>query len=126
VKPLAAIQITNLRTRALIGTRKEERARRQEIFLNIRISYNAKKAVLSDSLPHALDYDRVAQKVLRLTRTSRFHLLETLGAALMNAIMEDKKIIEAWIRIDKPGALRYAGSVSVEMIKKRRQISVRP
>ena len=38
----------------------------------------------------------------------------------IKSILEDKNIKEANVRVDKPGALRFADSVSIELTKKRK------
>jgi D-erythro-7,8-dihydroneopterin triphosphate epimerase len=61
------------------------------------------------------DYKTVTKKVIALTQDGRFKLLEVLTKNILDLVMEDKKVKRAKVEVDKPHALRFAESVSLEM-----------
>ena len=116
---MAKIQITNLKLRTIIGTNDWERTTLQDVIINITIVYDATKASKSDKLKDTVDYKSITKAIIKTVEASRYFLLEKLCAEVMNIVMENRQIKEAVVRIDKPFALRFADSVSVELSKKR-------
>lgn len=117
---MATIRITNLRLQAIIGTNDWERHKKQTILINIRLDYNAAKASQSDNIQDALDYKILTKKIIKMVESSQFFLLEKLTQKILDIILEYPLVREAQVRVDKPLALRYADSVSIEMSKKRK------
>ena len=116
---MAIIRITDLTLKAIIGTNDWERTTKQNIVINAVIEYNASKAIATDNIREALDYKTITKKILAQVKNSKFYLLEKLTAFVLEIILENKKVKKATVRIDKPLALRFARSVSVELSRTR-------
>ena len=116
---MAKIQITDLLLRTIIGTHDWERKKKQDVVINVTLEYNCAKSRKSDSLDDAVDYRSLTKKITEQVESSQFFLLETLTDLVLKIVMEDKKIKYASVRIDKPHALRFARSVSVELSDQR-------
>ena len=116
---MAKIQITELALRTIIGTNEWERKAKQDIVINVTLEYNSTKSCRTDHLQDAIDYKRLTKRIIREVEHSRFFLLEALAGFVLKIIMEEKRIKRAAVRIDKPQALRFAKSVSVELESKR-------
>ena len=116
---MATIRITDLTLAAIIGTNKWERIKKQKIVINAAIEYNATKAIAADNIREAVDYKTITKTIINRAGKSRFFLLEKLTDFVLKIIMENKKVQKATVRIDKPLALRFAKSVSVELTAKR-------
>ncbi len=108
------IRIKNLRLRTILGVNPEEREALQDVVINVEIEVDGQKAVETDSLAHAVNYRELTKRVI--DRVERFsgYLLETLANQILKLIMEDKRIKRAVVEVDKPYALRFADSVSVQ------------
>ena len=115
----AVIKITDLSLRTIIGGNDWERESKQDVVINITLTYDAAKAMASDAMEDALDYKRLKRRVIDEVEKSRFHLLEKLTAVVLAAVMEDTRVLSASVRIDKPSALRFAKTVSIEMGDRR-------
>lgn len=116
---MAKIRITHLRLRTMIGTHPRERRARQEVVAEIAIDYDAARAVKTDCLEYALDYEAITKKIAREVKDCRFFLLETLAQRILEMVMEEPSVCGAWVRVDKPRALRRADSVAVEVSRRR-------
>ena len=112
---MAVIRIVDLKVRAIIGAHPWEKINKQELVLNISVEYDAAKASQSDSLKDALNYEALAQKVIKLVERSQYALLEKLIAKVKGLLMADKRIDRIFIRIDKPQAIAQARCVSLEL-----------
>jgi D-erythro-7,8-dihydroneopterin triphosphate epimerase len=116
---MATVRITNLKLRTIIGANDWERNTKQDVTINITFDYDASKAIKTDKLDDAADYKIITKKIIKAVENSDFQLIEKMAAMVLDIVLEDKKIKEATVRIDKPQALRFADSVSVELYKKQ-------
>lgn len=116
---MAKINIKNLKLRTIIGIHDWEREHNQDVVINIEIHYDATKAAVSDRIQDTLDYKKITKAVIKLVESSRFQLIEKLASQILDLVLSEKKVKEATVRLDKPFALRFAESVSVELNKKR-------
>ena len=116
---MAAIRITNLKLRTIIGTNDWERRTKQNVVINITLDYNAAKASRSDNIKDALDYKILTKKIITAVKPSQFFLLEKLAKFIMDIVLEHPGVKQACVRVDKPLALRFADSVSIEISQKK-------
>lgn len=120
IKVLPAVtRITNLRLNAIIGCNEWERYQKQEIVVNITMEFNAKDAVESDELADTLDYRKVKKTVVASVEKSSFNLLEKLASHILDIVMKQPRVERATVCVDKPGALRFADSVSITLSAER-------
>lgn len=113
--PLATIDIRNLRLRTFIGFNPEEKLKKQDVVINIRIRYRMAGQVLDDSVEHALNYKTVTKAIIRLVEEGRFLLLEKLVGDVLAACSEHPDVEYASATVEKPHALRFADSVSLTL-----------
>ncbi len=113
--PLSILRITDLHLRAIIGIHEWEREVRQDIVINAELGYDASHALASDSIEKALDYRALTKDIIRCVENSQFFLMEKLADAVLELVMAHPLVVRALVRVDKPGALRYARSVSVQV-----------
>ena len=65
------------------------------------------------------DYRSMTKSVIKLVEESRFDLLEALTRKVLDEIMSNPLVKKAKVEIEKPHALRYSRTVSVEMSSER-------
>lgn len=113
------ILVRDLAARAIIGDNPGERRARQDLVLQLRLGYEGGEAARTDRLADALDYRALKKRVLGLVEASEFHLLEALAEAVARSCLSDPRVQEVTVTVDKPGALRFARSVAVEITRRR-------
>lgn len=116
---LDLIHIRDLNLRCILGIYPEERRDKQDITINIVLYADLRVAGLSDSISDTVDYKDVKKRVVALVETSSSFLVEHLAQRVADACLEDAKVQAVRVTIDKPGALRFARSVAVEIFRKR-------
>ena len=84
---MATIHIKDLALRTIIGIQEWERAKTQDIIINIAIDYDASQAAASDDIKDAVDYKAIKQAVIMLVEASRFNLVEKMAAEILKIIM---------------------------------------
>jgi D-erythro-7,8-dihydroneopterin triphosphate epimerase len=117
---MAIIRVKNLLIRTYIGFNPEELINKQDVIINLEIKANIPEEALKADNPDGIyDYKKVTKKIITFVQEGRFHLLEVLTKKILDLIMEDNKVSWARAEVDKPHALRFAKSVSLEMEFKR-------
>ncbi len=117
---MATIRITDLKLKAIIGINAWERKIQQDIIINLELDFDASKAAKSDNIKDTLDYKVLKKRIIDLIQCSKFFLLEKLVEEILILIMTNPKVLKATVRVDKPKALRFAKSVSVESSRTKR------
>jgi dihydroneopterin aldolase/D-erythro-7,8-dihydroneopterin triphosphate epimerase len=113
------IHIKDLHLRAIIGINDEERRDRQDVLINIILHVDLRAAGASDSIEQAVNYRTITKRIIGLVEGSRFYLVEKLAAEIAVICLADARVERAAVRVEKPGALRFARSVGVEIERSR-------
>ncbi|MFA4874498.1 MAG: dihydroneopterin aldolase [bacterium] len=116
------IIVSDLLTRCIIGVDKEERREKQEVVINLTISADLTKACKSDRFEDALDYRALKKEILAMVEKSQFRLIEALAEAIAAVCLKNEMVQGATVRVDKPGALRFARSVAVEITRTKQDL----
>ena len=115
------IEITGLCARCILGVGEEERREKQDVVINIRLTADLKKAGATDRLEDAPNYRDIKKQVLQRVENSQYHLAEALAEAIAAVCLQNEKVLEARVRVEKPAALRFAKSVAVEITRTRKE-----
>lgn len=113
------ILVRDLACRTVIGDNPEERRARQDLLIQLRLGYDGLAAGRSDRLADALDYRALKKRVVEHVEASSFHLLEALAESVATVCLADPRVQQATVTIDKPGALRFARSVAIEVTRRK-------
>ena len=108
------IIIRDLRANALVGTLEREQLYRQEIAATLTLELDLAPAGKSDDLAKSVDYSEIARRAKEIMETKHFRLLEALGSALGEMMLEYSPVLRASVRLEKPRALDFA-HVAIEM-----------
>jgi len=117
------IHIKDLLLRGIVGINDEERRNRQDILINITLDADTRPAGRSDAIEDAVNYRTITKRVIRMVEASRFYLVERLAAEVAAICMADPRVEVARVLLEKPGALRFARSVGVEIVRSRADVA---
>lgn len=109
------VLIKDLVVRGIIGINDWERERPQEILINIILFADLKKAGKSDNIEDCVDYRTVSKKVIAHAESAHRLTVEALAADLARICLEVPGVMKVRMRVEKPGAVRFARSVGVEI-----------
>lgn len=110
------IRIKNLRISTFIGFNPDELIHQQEVVINLKIKVSVSdEAMTSDEPDGIYDYRTITKKVIAFVEKGHFKLLEVLTQKILELVMADERVGYARVEVDKPGALRFTDSVSVEL-----------
>ena len=113
------IHIRDLAIRCIIGVNQDERTEKQDVVINVVLFTDTRKAGQTDILEDSVDYKMVKKAVLSLVENSAFLLIEKLAEEIAKVCLGNSKVQKVSVTVDKPGVLRYARSVAVEIVRTR-------
>jgi len=109
------IRIKDLGLRAIIGCNDWEREKKQDIIINVVMDCDNDRAITSDEIKDCTDYRDITKEIIDRVEESEFFLLERLAGFILDIVMKRPDVREATVEVDKPHALRFSRSVSVEV-----------
>lgn len=113
------VVIRDLLARGIIGIRDWERKRAQDILINITVFTDTTRAGETDELRYCVDYSALSKKIQAHAETAARFTVEALANDLAKLCLEDPLVKKAVVRVEKPGAVRFAKSVGVEVERSR-------
>ena len=114
---LDRIHIRDLQCRCIVGINDDERHKIQDITVNIVMHADLHKACESDDIADTIDYKGIKLAVLKMVEESSYFLVERLATEIARVCLEDSRVQRVDVAVDKPGALRFARSVAVEIVR---------
>lgn len=109
------ILIKDLLVRGVIGISDRERAQRQDILINITLDADISKAGETDDILHCVNYRTVAKKTIAYVERAARYTVEALATDIARICLEEPGVQRVRVRVEKPGAVRFAQSVGVEI-----------
>ena len=107
--------IKDLLVRGIIGINEDERHNPQDILINIAIFTDTRRAGESDNINDCVNYRTVAKKVIAHSEKAQRLTVEALANDIAKIILEENHVLGVRVRVEKPGAVRFARSVGVEV-----------
>ena len=118
---MTVIRVKDLSLRTFIGFKPHEKKHKQDVLIQLEVEVETSMVAHNDDYPAAgfYDYRSMTKSVIKLVEESRFDLLEALTRKVLDEIMSNPLVKKAKVEIEKPHALRYSRTVSVEMTSER-------
>jgi FolB domain-containing protein len=113
------IFIKDLLVRGVIGVNDDERRAPQDILVNIVLQADTRKAGETDRIEDSVNYRTVTKKVFAYTEKAKRYTVEALAADIARLCLEEPGVESVRVRVEKPGAARFARSVGVEIERRR-------
>lgn len=114
------IFIRDLALRCIIGIYPEEREKIQDVIINVEMDVDSHAAAAaSDNIEDAVDYKTITKQIIAHVEDSSYNLIETLAERCAGICLAPAKVRRVTVTIDKPGALRFARSVAVQVTREK-------
>jgi FolB domain-containing protein len=107
--------IKDLLVRGIIGVNDWEREKPQEILINIVLFADLSRAGESDNIDESVNYRTISKKIQERAETAERMTVEALANDLAEICLAEPGVLKARVRVEKPGAVRFARSVGVEI-----------
>jgi D-erythro-7,8-dihydroneopterin triphosphate epimerase len=118
---MTVIRVKDLSLRTFIGFKPHEKKHKQDVLIQLEVEVETSMVEHNDDyqVDGFYDYRSMTKSVIKLVEESRFDLLEALTRKVLDEIMSNPLVKKARVEIEKPHALRYSRTVSVEMSSQR-------
>lgn len=113
------IFVKNLLVRGVIGINDWERHTAQDILINITVFTDTHRVGETDKLEDSVNYKALAKKAQAHAETRARFTVEALANDIAKLCLEEKGVQKIIVRVEKPGAVRFAESVGVEVERNR-------
>lgn len=111
--------IKDLLARGIIGINEWERNNPQDILINITVFTDTHRAAETDSIEDCANYRTLAKKAQAHAESAHRLTVEALANDLAKLCLQEKGVEKVIVRVEKPGAVRFAKSVGVEVERRR-------
>ena len=112
---MALIRIEGLLIEAVIGVYDWERDLPQQLGVSLEMTVDVKKAVRGDRVSDTVDYDKLSKHIIEWAEDQRFHLVESMAVGILKLVMAEPGVQKATVVVSKPGALKDAEYVDVQV-----------
>ncbi len=107
------IYLNDLKIETVIGIYDWEREMRQTVILDMEMAGDVARAAASDAIEDTINYKAVSKRLIDFIEASSFQLVETLAEESARIILEEFGVPWVRLKVNKQGAVRYAGDVGV-------------
>ena len=104
----------------IIGIHEHEKIKKQKIKFNIIVDVEQNTIPNEKDIKSIIDYEKITNKLENLVKNKKYSFLESLAEDSFKEIFDDRRINSVKIKIEKPDAIKNAGSVGVEVFKTRK------
>ncbi len=111
--------IRDLLLRTVIGINDWEREVEQDILINIILTTDTRAAAESDAIEDTVNYRTVTKGIIEHVESHEPFTVEALATDLARICLRENRVVRAKVRVEKPGAVRFARSVGVEIERAR-------
>ena len=104
----------------IIGFYESEKIKKQKIQFNVVLDIDQSTIPNEKNEKSIVNYEKITKKLEKLVKEKKYNFLESLAEDSFEEIFKDKRINSVKIKIEKPDAIKNAGSVGVEVFKTRK------
>lgn len=115
--PLDRISVRDYTRDVEIGAFQAERGVTQRIRFNVVLEVSRNAAAETDDVDQVLSYDTITEAIEIQLSTERINLLETLAERVADRVLENRKAVRVFVRIEKLD--RIPGTLGVEIVRAR-------
>jgi len=113
------IYIRDLLLRCIVGVNDDERNTTQDVLINVVMETDLQPAGTTDDFSRTVDYSAIKKEIIGLVEKSSYFLIEALAENIASCCLAHPPVKQVTVTVDKPGALRFAKGVAVEVTRGR-------
>lgn len=112
---LGKVFISDLVVQGVIGVNAWEREHPRDLVINIELTTDFSRAIVSDDIADCVCYQKVAEKLQTHAASIERFTVEALASDFAALILAEPGVESVRVRVDKPGAVASCRSVGVEI-----------
>ncbi|MDB5365333.1 MAG: folB [Rhodospirillales bacterium] len=103
---------------AFVGVHAFEREARQRIRINLAMEVIDRPNAAGDKLENVVSYEDIVVGVRGLVAERHVNLIETLAERIAALVLEDRRVREVSVRVEKLDIFHDAASVGIEIVRR--------
>lgn len=103
----------------VIGVHEWERKIEQIVRIDVDLETDLRRACMGDDIRETVDYKQVRDRIVSTVKEARCFLIEALAERVAEACLSEPRVRAVRVRLEKPGALRMARTVGVDIFRTR-------
>jgi len=112
--------VRDLEISTMVGVHDHEKVAPQRIVVSIDLTVMEEGKVEDDHIDEVVCYEMLINKVKGIAASAHYNLIELMAEHFAEAALDDKRVLGARVRIEKPEAFSDAHSVGVEIERLRK------
>jgi dihydroneopterin aldolase len=101
-RPTDKIEVRGLRVHGHHGVHEHEQVTGQPFVLDVALDVDSQIAARTDSLDDTIDYAILVERIADLVRSTRFNLIEALGAHIADDLLTIPRVAAVRVSVTKP------------------------
>ncbi len=118
-RSLRHVFVRDLDLEAVIGIHVHEKKALQPIRINVDLTVSESREALGDQYVNVVCYETVVRNIQAIIDSGHVNLVETLAEQVAQKCLEDQRVLNTRVRIEKLAAIPEARSVGVEIERRR-------
>jgi FolB domain-containing protein len=98
---MAKISVVDLEVFYSVGVSEQERSKPQRLLLTVEMEFDFSVAAVSDRIEKTIDYQAVAEDLLKFGEGRSWKLIEKLASNIADRILVDYKAQSVWVEVKK-------------------------
>lgn len=107
--------VRDLQIMAVVGVHEHEKRQAQKIVISVDLTVGESNGALDDRLENVVCYEKVVRSIEAIIAGGHVNLIETLAEMIAASALEDKRVLAAKVRIEKPDIIPQCASVGIEI-----------
>jgi 7,8-dihydroneopterin aldolase/epimerase/oxygenase len=117
---LRRVFVRDLVLMTTIGVHDYEKRAPQRIIVSVDMTVHEQGPAVSDRIEDVVDYAVTVRRIEDICRAGHVNLVETLAERVAQSCLVEPRVLSVCVRIEKPDAISNAGSVGIEIERRRR------
>ena len=112
-----ALTLNGILVDCILGDLPEERAREQQVMVDVAMELDLQDAALSDALDDTVDYSLLVGNIREALEEARCRLLERAADVVADVCLSDPRVERVTVSVKKFGTVAGLGSAEVTMTR---------
>ncbi len=107
--------VRELEVEATVGVHAHEKRGPQPLLISVDLTVREDPGDHRDQLGRVVCYESIVRLIQGICRNGHLNLIETLAEHIAEGCLEDRRVLAARVRVEKPDALSECRSVGIEI-----------
>ncbi len=107
--------VKDLKVMTRVGVLDHEKIAPQRLVISVDLTVREADSNHNDQLDNVVCYGEVVKRIKEICSGEHVNLIETIAEHVAESCLEDKRVLAARIRIDKPDIIPECASVGIEI-----------